>query len=415
MSLKLLIVIIIAIAIVASLLVYFYLFGESRNSAAPSRGEADEESPIINPAEGVVPESEIREAGEVSKAGSYEQAAFVVSEEDAASRLEKFQKIIASATVAPTLSADKKRILYYDAIEKNFYAAAFTGTDPIEMTGEDFTEVDIDEIVWAPNKDKLVYKTLDDEKIFFKIGDEVSKELSSNISNYVFSNDSVSLFYKYTDGNKSNISRGTPESGLADFRSIKDVMATDVVLRRVPNEEFIAYFLPPNGRREAGVNKVSYDGSITEVVLNKGYGVDAVWSLDGDKVVFSRTNSKGVVKLFVGDGNGLHEIDTELTTFVDKTAWSKDGKLLYAAVPETILDVEKYYGKKIKTKDKLYEINTGSGAATLLLDFAAFDEKIDMRDMFLTDGGNLLYFRNNYDDSVYVVNIKKIKEEMEEI
>jgi len=81
---------------------------------------------------------------------------------------------------------------------------------------------------------------------------------------------------------------------------------------------------------------------------------------------------------------------------------------MYLAIPEVLPKINDYYGG-MKTQDRLYRLNLNDLEDYILVNnFSDSQLVVDIRDMFLAPADKLLYFRDNYDDSIFVVNLKKI-------
>lgn len=376
--------IILAIIILAAgtLLYFFFIKGEIYSWKSLEDAEIDPGKNLVMTAGG--------EAG-------------LISEDQASEQLPREGILIDTECIGATLTAEKDGIWLYDALTKKLLRFNWAG----RATGEAHAMSNIPQaLIWSPDRQAFVYQALNEQYYYGEPGGE-DILLGANLESPVFSEDGK-LWYRFLapDNQTSYIKFGTPSLGLTDSREVL-ASVSGVRLVRVPGSSEVAYYLIPSSRAESPVYRLDARGG-KKVVVGSSPAVTATWSPDGKHLVFTRLGKGERISLWLASGDGKNSQMLERFTFIDKVGWSPDSSKLYLAVPKLLPTAQSYLEEDAKTEDKIYEIDLASGASRLLTDFSALDEKIDARDIFLSETGKLLYFRNSYNNSLYAVNLEKI-------
>lgn len=325
------------------------------------------------------------------------QSPEVITEDAVGSKI-----IVADEVMAPTLDTTGDNIIFYNQTTEAFASRNLQGEDKQTLL---IPAAVVTEVTWSPDKKSVVYRDINDEYHHAELAGETETLLGANIDSPAFSSDGQSLWYRYTDpeGKISTISRGTLAQGLADWQNLIGVTAS-TVLKKVPGVDSIAYHLEPNANRAAMIYRLDPDGN-KEMIVNKGRGREVIWSQDGSLMIYAGVNDRGQVKLWLANGDGSDPQKLSEATFIDKVAFSPSGERIYMAVPIIMPPYPEYVNGNFKTEDRLIEINISGGEVRQLDSFNSVTEPIDAGDIFLSKTGNLLYFINRYNNSLYVVAI----------
>jgi hypothetical protein len=327
----------------------------------------------------------------------------LISETQAGEQLPPASLLVDTETVGATLTATGDGFWLYDSLEKKLKKFNLAG----RATEETYTLTNLPQaLIWSSDKKSFIYQGLNQQYYYVEPGgDEIL--LGANLEVPVFSGDGR-LWYRQIapDNQTSYIKFGTPSLGLTDNREVTAAIGS-VVLVGVPGNSDVAYYLTPSSRRASAVYRLDSRGG-KKVIVGSGPATTAAWSPNGDHLVFTRLGKGDRINLWLATGDGQNARELERSTFIDKIGWNPDGSKLYLAVPKLLPTARSYLEEGGKTEDKLYEIDLVGGDSRLLTDFSDFDEKIDVRDIFLSETGKLLYFRNSYNSSLYAVNLEKI-------
>ncbi|MFC1721489.1 TolB family protein [Patescibacteria group bacterium] len=400
-------IIIVAVVVLAGLLLYFFLFQSSTQdkstlsetseslSGTLSLSEKQDNSEA-NPAVGVTDISE----EEITRESTMEN----VSEEAAAEefRVNILGMIANTEVVGGTLSANNDRVLYYDFTEEEFVSVNLLGENSVSLSATSFPAV---QVVWSPDKTRLIYETPDDGQIFTFLEGSEEIPLGSFVSSPVFTDDSAEIAYYYGDSDNdiSTVSLGNPETGLTKYKELASLKGNFVV-RMVPTKNKVGYYLSPSLTRQSSLYTTSLDASTTEILLSNKYAFDVKWSPDGSQMVYNKLGQNGRPELWLADGDGRNQRKLTHATYIDKVVWSPQGDYLYLAVPRNLPRIIDYYEGKIKTKDNLYTVNLATGEEYLVYELTKIME-LDIRNMFMTPQGLLIYFENYYNHNLMVINV----------
>ncbi|GAF81508.1 unnamed protein product, partial [marine sediment metagenome] len=131
----------------------------------------------------------------------------------------------------------------------------------------------------------------------------------------------------------------------------------------------------------------------------------------GDKVLFSKTNSNGKnIGLYVASKDGSNETSIDISGLVEKCVWSLDNRTIFCAVPKNISETEilpdDFYKGSFTSDDEFWKINLETGVKTILLEPWEKGERIyDAIDLFLSPLEDYLFFVNKKDGLLYSIEL----------
>ncbi len=408
MKRNILILIIISIIIFLLLLIFFFLFRS--NTVVKEDGNVSDALLTAgysetNPALGL-------DSSYSQPVSQVDKPIKTVSEDEASEHLPVLQKLVATRVLGAILTSDLTRLQYYDLLEKTLMSVDFLGAEPIVLA----TPIDsIEKIVWSPSRELFLYQAGSSFYNFTGLDSDSPIELSEQVQQPVFTDDSMRIIYQYYDleNNASNISVGTPSQNLSDFQTLTKITG-HLWIKRIPGQGKVAYYLEPHGDRLSDVKAVNLNNRQEEILVSQGLWTDATWNNDGTVMAFTQLNNNGELQLYLADGDGRNARVAQKTAFVEKICWHPDGKSLYVAVPKILPKIKGFYQNTEFTEDVIYEIDLETGYATIVLDLNIDpDRKIDVRNMFLSPGGKLLFFQNIRDQSLYVLNLSMVHQDRE--
>ncbi|MFC1721491.1 TolB family protein [Patescibacteria group bacterium] len=409
-----LIIIIVAICVLAGLLLFLFLFrGQSMTVESPASEEnlggtlslsTDRDSSEINPAVGVTDIS----PEEIAARGTIVD----INEDEASARLQILQRVIDSAVISPTLSAEEAHIQYYDVYDEEIRTTNLVGDDQQTL---DFPLHIVGKIIWANDKNSYVYESPGEGTFFAGLDGEEDVALGDLVKSPVFVGPDNVLAYHFADlaHDNSTVSIGNPAQGLQDYLVLARLRG-NVIVKNIPGTEKIAYYLSPNVNRQAAIYTVNLEGSQTEIISSKSYAMDAKWSPDGSKMVYTKLGDNGRPQLYLADGNGQNSYPLTYSTYVEKIVFSQTANKMYMAVPSELPRIADFYGKGVKTTDRIFEVDLESGEAWELYDLVATAGGFGAFNLFLSSEEKLLYFTDDTDSNLYVFNIAKFYRELAE-
>ncbi|OIP78312.1 MAG: hypothetical protein COT61_04050 [Candidatus Portnoybacteria bacterium CG09_land_8_20_14_0_10_44_13] len=313
--------------------------------------------------------------------------------------------------LAPTIDSSGKKIGYYSKNQGNMYEVNFDGSNLSRISGANLAG--LLQILWSPNKEKIVGVFQENNattKYLHDYQNGTSIRLNEKIEQVTWSpiDDRIAIQSFNPDANNNVISIAN-----ADGTNLKNVFQTrikDLVLDW-PMADKISARTKTSGLSEGLLITINPDSGVFNDVLQDIYGLNARWFPFGDKILYSATNSEGKnIKLFTADQNGQDVKNTELSTLVEKCAFSQDNRVLFCAIPQHLSEnavwPDDYYKGLVTTKDSFWKINLDTGQKTQIFNSGTSAQSYDAIDPFLSPQENYLFFVNKKDGLLYGLKIE---------
>lgn len=322
----------------------------------------------------------------------------------------QIQKVFDKKVLFPVLDRDGQNILYFKANEQEdlaFYK--FNLETKQESKISDNLDMP-DNIIWSPNRDKVVLKVIYNKYIFEKLNsvfadsslqdkqettwlyDLNTKKISRlnlNIQNIAWFDNDLIVYYLYELENNTNAIFLANANG-SNWKKIKDIDYTDGIgLFAIPPQE--VYYFPI--LYEPGANNI-YKLDIetkqnSEIVNNKTAG--QILSVSKDKILYQIANEEeNNFTLGVINKDGSEKKDFNLAANINKVTFSEKGNFVIIAIQE-----------QNQTNDMFYKINLKSNQIEQLK--YEFQINIDAQNLFISKNDKTLYFTS--DDILYGLQI----------
>ncbi len=217
-------------------------------------------------------------------------------------------------------------------------------------------------------------------------------ELPSEIKSldWMPSGNKIIFVWVGSDG-KATLNISDPDT--SNYQTLTDLYEGDNEIDVSPNGQTILFYRTQGSDPTRNtINSVSADGQTFRTVIAEGYNKGVLWSPDSKKFLFSRKDlSSGTSALYMADVSTGEVRNLGLATIETKALWAKDGLSIIAAVP-----VSGTAGQG-QTTDKVVKIDLYTGAQN------SYDPGtgMDIREMFTTLDGKVLFFKNGQDNSLY--------------
>jgi len=269
-------------------------------------------------------------------------------------------------------------------------------------------------IIWSLKKDKVLLslKQSTGENIWHLV-DLVTKTLTplkAEISRIAWNNLGDKIFYQYTDfvtGKRTlNVARpdGTEWKKLAD-------LSWDTFIAPIPQGANISFWSRPNAFEKTSFESISITGEGRKTLLSERFGVDYLWSPNGEKVLVSTSSEKGgkEILLSVMNANGGQLQSLAIPTFISKVTWSKDNKTIYFALPGSIPEnsvlPNDYFDKPIHTKDTFWKMDITTGKKSRLAELKEVVQNFDSSNLFLSPDEDVLFFTDRTTKRLYRIEL----------
>lgn len=313
--------------------------------------------------------------------------------------------------LAPAVDASGKKIGYYSKNQGNMYEVNFDGSNLSRISGANLAG--LLQVLWSPSKEKIVGIFQENDtttKYLHDYQNGTSIRLNEKIDQVAWSpiDDRITIQSFNLDANNNVISIAN-----ADGSNLKNVFQTrikDLVLDW-PIADKISIRTKTSGLSEGLLLTINPDSGVFNDVLRGIYGLNAHWFPSGDKILYSATDSKGKnIKLFTADQNGQDIKNTDLSTLVEKCAFSQDNRILFCAMPQRLSEnavwPDDYYKGLVTTVDSFWKINLDTGQKTQIFNSGTSTRSYDAADPFLSPQENYLFFVNKKDGLLYSLKIE---------
>lgn len=210
----------------------------------------------------------------------------------------------------------------------------------------------------------------------------------------VFSPDAKKIAY-YISDLKNNSLFISDTDGKNQKTLIKALSLRDIILSW-PKTNQIALISRPSGLATGGLWLFDIGASKLTKVISDLPGLEAVFSPDGDNFIYSFVDQNGQNPILAVYKNGASKNISNISTLIDKCAWSGDSINIYCAIPKSWPDSavlpDDYYKNALSTIDNIWKINTETGAKNII-----FENMGDISNIAISGGGDSLIFilRNN--------------------
>ncbi|MBU4284879.1 hypothetical protein KKF60_03305 [Patescibacteria group bacterium] len=312
---------------------------------------------------------------------------------------------------SPTITSDKTKVVYYLRSNGNVWQSNFDGSN-LSQTSTTILE-NLVKVIWSPDKNNVITIFQDNleniSKYFYSYATQKALPLDKYINYIAWSPDSKKIAYQYqndfTDNN--NISTANPD-GTKYMTLLKTRMKNLII--EWPKGSDIFLREKPSGIAQSSLYSLNTLSKSFNNIMPNVYGLSIKWSYEGDKILYSKTNSKGGnIGIFIADRNGINEKSANVSTLAEKCAWSQDTRYIYCAVPKNIADAkvlpDDFYKGTFIGNDEFYKINIGTGEKTNILEKENLIEAYDAADLLLSPQENYLFFINKENGLLYSIKL----------
>lgn len=383
-KLKKILIIIIAVLIIAliGLLIYIYVIKKPAEEKPGPRELPEEEEEYVPDEQEFQPQTEL-----------------------------KIKPISQEPVLAPSITSDKKGVIYYSATNGNVWQSDFNGAGLTQVSGAVLDN--LIKIIWSPDKTKVISIFQDNlgniTKYFYSYATGKALPLNKYINYIAWSPDSSQIAYQYQNEftDENNISISNPDG--SNFSNIFKTRIKNLIVEWPKGTEI---FLreKPSGLVQSSLYSLNPLTRAFTKIISDVYGFSIKWSLDGNKILYSKTSSKGKnIAIFIASRTGSDEKSANVETLAEKCVWSQDPRTIYCAVPKNIKQAnilpDDFYKGTFAGNDEFWKINIDTGEKTKILDDSQLTETYDAFDLFLSAQESYLLFINKINGLLYSIRI----------
>lgn len=323
----------------------------------------------------------------------------------------KIKAISTEKVLAPTLSAEGTKVVYYSQYNGNVWQSAFDGSGLTRISSAVLEN--LKKIIWSPDKTKVVGIYQDEQENITKNIYNYTTGIVSSLNPYVqeiaWAPTSDAIAYQYTNDitGDNNISIANPDG--TNWQNIFQTRMKNVNLDWIGSE--IAFYEKPSGLVQSSLFLLNPLTKNLTKALSNVYGMAVKRSPQGDKLLYSKTTSAGKnINLYVALKDGSGETNTGIAGFVEKCVWSQDNRTIFCAIPKNLSGTEilpdDFYKDIFVSDDEFWKINLETGEKTILLEpWERGEGTYDAIELFLSPLEDYLFFVNKHDGLLYSIEL----------
>lgn len=309
--------------------------------------------------------------------------------------------------IAPTLTADGSHIKYYDKLTGNVYQIDLDGENKKTLSSKSLAG--LVNILWSPNKKQVISSFSNNSFSYYNYADSSFALMNSGVESATWLNDNK-IIYSFIDKTTAgkNISISNPDG--SNWEKIADTEFVKTFLASIPNTGLACLWNQPDAFSESSLYSLSItDNEPKKIIFAGKFGANYLWSPDGNYLLISHLVEKGSssIQLAVTNSKGGEYKNLSIPTLVSKSAWSKDSRFVYYAlpgmIPENAIMPNDYFANKFKTTDTLWRVNIENGEKSRIIDLDELKKipSIDAINLFLSEDESSLFFTNRADGKLY--------------
>jgi len=311
-------------------------------------------------------------------------------------------------TIGATLSSDGGGVQFYDRDQGKFYRLDNEG-NIYELSDQTFYEVE--EVSWAPDKNKAVLEYPDGSNIVYDFNKKEQVTLPKHWEDFDFSPQSDKIVAKSIATDPYNSYLVVSDIDGSSVRAIEHIgeNSDKVISDWSPNNQIAAMYTRSTDFDRQDLFFIGLNGENFKSTTVEGRDVRTNWSKEGDKLLYSAYNSNSNLQpqLWIvnaeGDSIGSGRKNLNLQTWADKCTFSDD-RYAYCGVPKDLPEAAGLLPElALKTSDSLYRIDTLTGQRSLM---AIPDGQYNISEPVISADGSKLYFTDESTGEIYDINLK---------
>lgn len=303
--------------------------------------------------------------------------------------------VVTDAVGDAQLNTESGKLVYYDAETDLFYESGQDGSDPRQLSTQEFP--DAKSITFANTGRKAVVEFPDSTKIIYDFDAQKQYPLPKEAADFSFSPDGGQIAYKYLPSNVEDrwiVAANIDTSGLKFIEQIGDE-ANNVDVNWSPKGDVVATFRKSASSGSQEIFFIGQDHENFKSAETEGRGFTGAWSPSGEQMLYSvysdstNYNPQLYIMNASGDAIGSGRTDLGLSTWPDKCTFS--GAYVYCAEPRFLEPGSGLYpDSATNIQDQFYRVNLVTGSTELI----ANPYGVSAYDLWLSGDGSTLYFRN---------------------
>lgn len=307
-----------------------------------------------------------------------------------------------------TLAANGFDAAYYDKTTGLFYRITPDGRS-VPLSDQVFYQVD--NVTWAPNKQKAVLQYPDGSNIVYDFANQKQVTLPQHWKDFSFSPDSNQIAFKSigTDADSSWLAIANADGSAAT--KIIDIGNEDANIYPAwsPTGQIVASYTEDKNFDQQNLYFIGQNGENFKSTVIDGHNFQGQWSTRGDRLLYSVYSSASDFKptLWIvqasGDNIGQNRKALNLETWADKCTFANND-MVYCAVPTSLQQTAGIFASELDNSPcDIYKIDLSSGIKTKI---ATPQGSPNIGNVMVTSDSHYLYYTSKTDGKLYKINLK---------
>jgi len=317
-------------------------------------------------------------------------------------------KISDAASFAPTLSQDGSSLYYYNQTDGKFYQLNNDGTATLLS---DKTFYNVQNVNWAPNKQKVIIEYPDGANILYNFETQKQITLPKHWQEFDFSPQSDQIVAKSMGVDPENRWLITSNDDGSKAQAIENLGTEGdrVFSSWSPNNLSIALFTESLDFNRQKIYFVGKNHENFKATTVEGRGIDFQWTPSGDRLLYSVYNDQNNLKpeLWIvngaGDEIGSNRQRLDLQTWASKCTIANEDTV-YCAVPKSLPEGAGLFPQLAnESTDNIYKINLNNGSKQLI---AVPNQEYNINNIIVSQSEKYLYFTDSATNNIHKINLK---------
>lgn len=327
------------------------------------------------------------------------------------------ETVVNQITDTPVLAAEQQvggdGVRFYDISDGKFYYIDKNG-NRIKLSDQVFPHAE--EIAWSPVNNEAIITFPDQSKVYYDFNSQEQITLPREWDEIDFSPTGSKIGFKNVSSKENErwLAVSNPDgSGVVLVEPMGD-KADSVSVNWSPTGQVVATYREGYSAGGQEIFLIGLNDENFKSIVTDGRGFEGAWSADGKQMIYSvyseatRYNPSLYLVDASGDQIGSNSMKLGLQTWSSKCTFSSNSPTLYCAVPGLLETGTGIYPSLAGfTNDKIYKINTNTGAKEILAipSFSNGDRDYAINSMFLNKDENSLYFTDTTTNTLYNINL----------
>ncbi|MCF7820362.1 MAG: hypothetical protein K9M44_02740 [Candidatus Pacebacteria bacterium] len=320
----------------------------------------------------------------------------------------KTTRISNTQTLGASLSADGRKLQYYDYATGQFYRLDQNGNTEL-LSDKVFHQVQ--NVTWSPQKNTAILEYPDGSNIVYDFDRERQVTLPAHWEDFEFSSSGDQIVAKSLGLDPENRYLIVSNTDGSEVKALEYIGENDdkVYPNWSPNNQVAAMYTKSLDFDRQNLYFIGLNNENFKSTVIEGRGLTAQWSEKGDKLLYSAYNSNSnlMPELWIvnaqGNSTGTGRKKLNVQTWADKCTFSND-RYVYCAVPKELPEGAGLFPElALRTSDDLYKIDTITGLKSLV---AVPDGNYNISELMLSPDNSNLYFTDLENRQIYNIRLK---------